>query len=342
MRLPIRHIANNVVWTTTGACWVIWRVAATNYSHAPSAAKKARLQALESLVKALVGEPMLLSLCPQVDPVAVVRAMVAGVDLEASPRYEQLGHAVLDELEAMELTGRTDWLALPLPALSRRDAAMSTVSAARAEVDLQLGLLPAAITAAEIERRTEQARRMCAQWPTGVEMRPATEAEILWIYGHGARRGLVEPLLADGDEPAVRGRGRTVAALSEVLLAEGGSDAVNSAGGGRALASSPFKRRFLQVSSEWGDSYQALLALSEMPQAFALPGAAYLQQLDDLAYPVDWVARLVVTPGVKAEAKTRRRARHLRAQVSEYEGDPAGPRRRWPSTCPTTTNTGSA
>ncbi|MDH6115666.1 hypothetical protein P3T36_007283 [Kitasatospora sp. MAP12-15] len=322
MKLPVRHVAGNIVWTTHGACWAIWRVAASNYSHAPSAAKRARLQALESLVKALVGEPMLLSLCPQVDPVAVVRAMVADVDLAASPRYDRLGHAVLDELEAMELTGRTDWLAVPLPALNRRDAVASVWSAATAELDLQFGLLPAAITAAEIERRTGQARRMHAQWPTGVAMRPATEAEILWIYGHSARRGLIEPLLPDGTEPAMRGRGRTVAALNEVVLAEGCTD---GAGGRRAAPTGPFKRRFLQVSSEWGDSYQALLALSEMPEAFALPGAAYLQQLDDLAYPVDWAARLVVTPGVKAEAKTRRRARHLRAQVAEYEGDPAGP-----------------
>ncbi|MFE8950426.1 hypothetical protein [Streptomyces sp. NPDC007856] len=62
-----------------------------------------------------------------------------------------------------------------------------------------------------------------------------------------------------------------------------------------------------------------------MPEAFALPGAASLQQLDDLAYPVDWAARLVIAPGRKAEAKSRRRARHLRAQAAEYEGDPAGP-----------------
>ncbi|MDQ0847691.1 hypothetical protein QFZ68_007454 [Streptomyces sp. V1I6] len=185
----------------------------------------------------------------------------------------------------------------------------------------QLGLMPAPITTDEIERRTEQATRMHAQWPTGVSMRPATEAEILWIYGHSARRGLAEPFLPDGTEPGVRGRGRTVAALGEVLLAEGGADFTDR----KTVPGNPFERRFLQVSSEWGDSYQAMLALSEMPEAFALPGAAYLQQLDDLAYPVDWTARLVVTPGSKAEAKTRKRARHLKAQAAEYQGDPAGP-----------------
>lgn len=321
MRLPIRHVAGNLIFTTHGTTWAVWRVAAANYSHAPATAKKRRLKALEALFKSLSGEPMLMSLCPQVDPIAVVRAMVADVDLNRSPRYEQLGHAVLDQMEEMELTGRTDWLALPLPPLSRKDAVFSAFCAAKAEVALQLGLMPAPITAGDVERRTQQAARIQAQWPTGVAMRPATEAEVLWIYGHSARRGLAEPFLPDGTEPVVRGRGRTTAALGEVLLAEGGADF----GERRTVPGNPFERRYVQISSEWGDSYQALLALSEMPEAFALPGAAYLQQLDDLAYPVDWTARLVITPGAKAEAKTRKRARHLRAQTAEYEGDPAGP-----------------
>ncbi|MEW1914205.1 ATP-binding protein [Kitasatospora sp. NPDC085895] len=320
MKLPVRHVAGHVIWTTHGTCWALWRVEAANVSFASPAVKRARLQAIEALVKSLVGEPMLLSLCPQVDPVSVVRSMITGVDLEASPRWEQLGHRVLDELEQMELTGRTDWLAVPLPSLSWRDSLAGIVSAARAELDLQLGLLPAAIGDAEVQRRIEQARALQARWPGGVAMRPASEAEILWIYGHSARRGLVEPLLPDGPGPALRGRGRVPAALGEVLLAEGGADFT-----GRRPTGNPFRRRFLQVSTEWGDSHQALLALSEMPEAFALPGAAYLQQMDALPYPVDWTARLVVVPGATAEATVRRRSRHLRAQAAEYEGDPAGP-----------------
>ncbi|MFJ2825819.1 hypothetical protein ACIO7M_32600 [Streptomyces toxytricini] len=43
------------------------------------------------------------------------------------------------------------------------------------------------------------------------------------------------------------------------------------------------------------------------------------------AYPVAWTARLVVVPGAKAEPKVSKRARHLKAQAAEYEGDPAGP-----------------
>ncbi|WP_327071845.1 ATP-binding protein [Kitasatospora sp. NBC_01302] len=319
MSLPIRHVAGNIIWTTSGSCWAVWRVAAAGLSHAPGAARRGRLHALESLVKAMVGEPMLLSLCPAIDPVTVVRAMVEGVDLDASPRFEDLGHTVLDQLEQLELTGRTDWLAVPLPALSRREGVRQMWGAARAELELQLGLLPAAIGRVEVERRIEQARRLQASWPSGVTMRPASEAEILWIYGHSARRGLAGPWLPEGEEP-VRGRGRTVAALGELVLAEGGL----AEQPGRRPAS-PFSRRFLQVSSPWGDSYQALLALAQMPDAFALPGAAYLAQLDDASFPVDWAARLVVTPGARAELRARRRARHLRAQAEEYAHDPAGP-----------------
>ncbi|MFE4205401.1 ATP-binding protein [Streptomyces goshikiensis] len=321
MRLPIRHVEQNLIFTTHGTVWAVWRVAATNYSHAPAVAKTRRLQALEGLFKSLTGEPMLMSLCPQIDPIAVVRAMVADVDLARAPRYESLGHTVLDQLETMELTGRTDWLAVPLPPLSWQDGLRSAFHAAKAEVATRLGLMPAPVTTAEVERRARQAQRLQAQWPSGVSMRPATEAEILWIYGHSVRRGLAEPFLPDGTEAPVRGRGRTIAALGEMLVAEGGADFTDR----KALPGNPFQRRFLQVSSEWGDSYQALLALSEMPEMFALPGAAYLQQLDGLAYPIDWSARLVIVPGAKAEPKVRKRARHLKAQAAEYDGDPAGP-----------------
>jgi hypothetical protein len=323
MRLPVRHVAGNIIWTTHGTCWAVWRVSAANYSHATAAAKRRRLKTIEALIKSLEGEPMLLSLCPQTDPAQVVRDMTADVDLEVSGRYVELAHTVLDQLETMELTGRTDWLAIPLPARSRRDAFASIRSAVGAELAGQLGLMPAPISAAEEQRRIEQAVRIHAQWPAGIPMRPATEAEILWIYGHSIRRGLTEPPLPSPDPSAhrVRGRGRTTAALSEALLAEGGTDFSTRRG---RMAGNPFHRRFLQVSTEWGDSHQALLALAEMPEEFAFPGSEYLQVLDQFPFPVDWVARLHITPGHKAEAKSRRRARELAHQEAEYDGDTAG------------------
>jgi hypothetical protein len=276
------------------------------------------------LVKKLLGESMWLSLCPQVDPRAVVRAMTEDIDMQASPDYTQVAHRVLDTLEGLELTGRTDWLAVPLPAAGRRQRLTDMAGAAKAEISLQLGLLPAPISQREEERRLAQAARMAATWPGTVAIRPASEAEILWIYGHSARRGVLEPLLPTPDtDRGVLNRGRTVAALGQAVLTEGAIDGTLADEEERRGAGL-FKRRWLEVATEHGASYQSFLTLSEMPEAFQFPGSEYLASLDTFDFPIDWVVRLNVTPGAEAEAKTRRKARDIQAQPEEWAHDPAG------------------
>ncbi|CAM5676879.1 hypothetical protein SANTM175S_09035 [Streptomyces antimycoticus] len=258
--------------TTHGTCWAVWRVTAANYSHATAAAKRRRLKAIESLIKSLQGEPMLLSLCPQVDPAQVVRDMTAGIDLEASDRYVDLAHTVLDQLETMELTGRTDWLAIPLPSESRRGTLTQVLSAARAELAGQLGLMPAPISATEEQRRTDQAapdpgpmagrrsdaashrvrdpvdlRPQCPPWPGLLAARP------------GRQR-------APGP-----GRGRTTAALSESLLAEGGTDFGSRRG---RPTGNPFHRRFLQVSTEWETATRRCSPWPRCPRNSPSPAAS--------------------------------------------------------------------
>ncbi|WUW19306.1 ATP-binding protein [Streptomyces sp. NBC_01463] len=324
MKMPVRHVAGNVVWTVHGTVWALYRVQGVDQVHAGKTAKLRRLKALEALVKKLVGESMWLSLCPQVDPRAVVRAMTEGIDMQASDDYTQVAHRLLDRLEGLELTGRTDWLAVPLPAASSRQRLGDMVSAAKADVALQLGLLPAPISRKEEARRLGQAARMAATWPGTVSIRPASEAEILWVYGHSARRGVLEPLLPTPDtERGIVNRGRTVAALGQAVLTEGTiggtlADEEEQRGAG------VFKRRWLEVATEHGASYQSFLTLSEMPEAFRFPGSEYLAALDTFDFPVDWVVRLQVTPGSDAEVKTRRKARDLAGQPEEWSHDPAG------------------
>ncbi|WP_411146434.1 ATP-binding protein [Streptomyces sp. x-80] len=320
MRIPVRHVAGNVIWTRHGTCWALWRIEGSGHAQSSRTVKERRLRALESLVKQLHGEAMLLSLCPQVDPAEVVRKMTDGVDLAASERYEQLATRVWDQLERLELTSRADWLAVPLSAGTKRQAAGMAIDAARAEMALQLGLLPAPVSAREEVRRLRQAQDLAATWPATVALRPATEAEILWIYGHSARRGVLEPLL-DPEQPT--GRGRGAAALGQVVLAEGALPTAED-GDDADAHRGRFGRRWLQVSTEWGESYQTVLALSEMPERFVFPGSEYLAALDEFAFPVDWAMRIKVTPGDVAEAKALRQARELAGQGGEYEGETAG------------------
>ncbi|WUS97724.1 ATP-binding protein [Streptomyces sp. NBC_00708] len=323
MRLPVRHISGHLIWTTNATVWAVWRVESDNYSHASKAAKHERLNALEALFKAIKGEALLLSLCPQVDAATVVTRMTAGIDLDASPEYVDLSLRVLDELEEMELSGRVDFLAVPMKHTDFKQGAMAVLSSAHYEVMNTLGLPTTPVNKAEEERRIEQARHLAATWPAAIRLRPATEGEILWIYGHCARRGLAEPLLPEYDEPrSVVGRGRAVAAYSEVILDEGGrSDGVQER---RGVPLNPFRHRYVKSSTEFGDSYQAFSILAEMPEAFAFPGSEYLAALDDFGFPVDWAVRLHIEQGSKAEPKSRRQARELAHQRGEYDGETAG------------------
>ncbi|MFI5634699.1 ATP-binding protein [Streptomyces sp. NPDC051664] len=326
MQVPIRHMAGNVIWTTHGGVWAIWRVTGADQAHVSRRAKMQRLAVIEALVKQVRGEAMLLSLCPQVNPATVVEKMVAGVDTDASPRYEALAHRTLDQLEQLELTGRTDWLAVPL-ATSRRQTVTDAVRAARAEVALQLGLLPARIPAREELERLTQASELASTWPAQVRLRPASEAEILWIYGHSTRRGLIEPPLPEYKPNRGRTWGRGAAALGQAVLAEGAhslADAEEDTRTSRRRSSNPFARRWLEVTTQWGPSYQALLSLAEMPDSFVFPGSEFLSRLDQFAFPVDWVVRLHVAEGAEAEAKSRRQARELAGQYSEYDAETSG------------------
>ncbi|MGW4894574.1 ATP-binding protein [Kitasatospora sp. NPDC004240] len=320
MRLPVRHISGHLIWTTNAAVWGVWKVDTENYSHASYATKRARLDALEALFKSLRGEVLLLSLCPQVDAASVVTRMTAGVDLDQSPEYVDLSLRVLDQLEDLELTGRVDFLALPLPHLDVKQTAKAVLSSVQVEVMSSLGLPVAPVSASEETSRLQQARRISATWPTGIKLRPATEAEILWIYGHSARRGIDEPLLPEEGAPrALRGRGHSVAAYTQVILDEGGRSDREGKG-----PTSPWRRRYLKAETQHGASYQAFSVLSEMPESFVFPGSEYLAVLDDFSFPVDWAVRMHVESGAKAEPRSRRQQRELANQRGEYEGETAG------------------
>ncbi|WP_030230713.1 ATP-binding protein [Streptomyces sp. NRRL S-350] len=320
MRLPVRHISGHLLWTKNAAVWGVWKVDSENYTHASRATKRERLDALEALFKSLRGEVLLLSLCPQVDAASVVTRMTSGVDLDKSPEYIDLSLKVLDQLEDWELTGRVDFIAVPLPAADFKESAKAVFASAQGELLSTLGMPVPPVSVAEEEKRFADARRMAASWPTGIKMRPATEAEILWIYGHSARRGVSEPLLPEeGAARSLRGRGHTVTAHTQVLLDEG----ARSDSGSKAPVN-PFRRRYLKSSTEHGDSYQAFCVLSEMPESFVFPGSEYLSALDDFGFPVDWAVRLHIEAGSKAEPRSRRQQRELAHQRGEYEGETAG------------------
>ena len=57
MRLPIRHVAGQLLFTTTGTVWSVWRVEPVTYAHASRKAKVALLDDTEALLKSRRARP---------------------------------------------------------------------------------------------------------------------------------------------------------------------------------------------------------------------------------------------------------------------------------------------
>lgn len=314
MRHPIRALAGNLLFTAGGTVWAIWQIAPGSYQHATRSAKHELLADTEALLKSLTGEYQLISACPATDPAQVVERMLDGVDLEHSPEFAALCENVLDRLERADLRTRTRYLAVPLPALTGPRAARAALSAAAAQITGAAGAASAArVSGREIAARIEQARALRATWPGRIALSEVDPATILWLYARAPRRGLDEP---PASAPAASGALTGLGALDEVLLDEGAkTDRVTR--GPR----NPFAHRYLKALTEHGASYQAFLCLSEMPAAFAFPGSEWLASLEGFEFPIEWAVHARGVPRCEAEAKTRRQARELRAQVGQYTGD---------------------
>ncbi len=327
MQIPIQHIIGNLAWTTTGQVWGLWRVTPSPYLHASPRARAELHAQTTNLLKRLSGEPMLLSLCAQTAAADVAEAMVEGVDLDVHPEWAEVTEATLDWLDEMNLTERTHWLALPLPADRPALELRSLATAAASTLAALLGVHPQVPSSAQVRSYLTKADRLNRQMTGQPVIRPATPAEIVWVLAHSVRRGIAEPLLADtvhadrhlSVSRLWKGklRGPSLAGLGEVRLVEGGKPD----GTGRVS----LRRRWLQVETAEGTAYQAFLGLVEMPAAFTFPGSEWLASIDRFPMPVDWCSRLRIVSNAEADSKTKRKARELSAQVEEYDGDTSGP-----------------
>lgn len=326
MRIPARFVANNLIWATDGSVWAAWRVEPVSYPYL-SAREKLQLHSrTRTVLMSLASDAMVLSVCRRLDAHDVVGRMADGVDLDRCPQWREQCSATLDALGQVHLYGRLHYLVVRLPDLGTIQGMRQVLAGAGAGVAEAFGLPPVRVRRAEAEARSRQAAQVEAQLRTFVGVRPATAGEILWLFARAYRRGLDEPFLADSWEPRIRTNGEgpdaplagpSLATLGEALIKEGGN---------RTDPDRPRHRRYLRVETAIGVAYQAFLAMADMPARFAFPGGAgeWFFHADELAFPVDWCARIRVVANQEAQVKARRQARQLAAQVEEYEGEPSG------------------
>src|SRR5699024_9667115 len=116
--------------------------------------------------------------------------MIKGVDLHECPDWAAECEATLDTLDAIGIGQRVFWLAKPLTDTNSKAALFSSGAAAFDDLKDTLGLPRAGVSAKEVARRVEQARKIADGIPAVFHPEPATPAQMVWLNLHAQQRGL--------------------------------------------------------------------------------------------------------------------------------------------------------
>ncbi|MER6030672.1 ATP-binding protein [Streptomyces sp. NPDC001851] len=247
MRVPIRHIAGHLVWSTQGSVWAVYRLhpgpdaqgrreETVQGTYVPAAVRDEQLAKITHLVRSLSGAPRLFGLCAQVDPGEIALKMIEGIEpAEQAPGvgrhpWVENVEATLELLDDQEMHRRTLWLAVPLQTDTGGLQVSVSLGAAWAEIAPMLGMRPTPVARREVSAYREQASRVEAALAGGIAFRPARPAEIVWMIQHALHRGLAEPLLTEAETSDLYGghirdgvlRSPSYADLGQVRLQEGG------------------------------------------------------------------------------------------------------------------------
>ncbi|MBU8819253.1 ATP-binding protein [Mycolicibacterium goodii] len=173
-----------------------------------------------------------------------------------------------------------------------------------------------------LEAYRQTAEEVRRQIPSDFAARPATPLQIKWLYHRRWTLGADDSSFPH-DEPSPR---RLTAADFDTAPCE--FDEGDQQGRRRSRSwlgrHLPSMKRVLRIRSADGtESYQALLALAELPRGgLSFPGAEYLMAAYDVDIDaqVDWYHHVIVNSREKALQRVDRAQRNLDDQVFQREG----------------------
>ncbi|MEU8632502.1 ATP-binding protein [Amycolatopsis sp. NPDC048633] len=331
---PVTDVVGNLLFCVDGSVWAVWRVLPHQSARSTGRQLRELYDRTVTLMKSLRGEVMIASQCEQVQPHAIVQRCLAGVDLDTNPHWAETVHNAWDQLDTLDVLGRSYWIAKPLSGHGWNDSVQALIRAAAAALGEQLGMPARPATDSAVAAARERARVAEQELGGALPLRAATEAELLWWLCRAPVRGVNEPQLErtaavhNSGLSLRRGSGRAQLAMARsCVFDEGGrTDELSDRRGWGPLAI--VSRRFLKCVTPSDDgavaSYQAYLVLAEMPRAFTFPGHEILARLAEIGFGVDYVLRVTAHANEDARAANRRRTRDLMGQDEEHAGDAAG------------------
>ncbi|MBO2448719.1 ATP-binding protein [Actinomadura barringtoniae] len=309
------------MWTTAGQTWAFWLVPSYSYRYLGRRARQALAESTRAALLAAGtstgaqdggGEAMILSVAARLDPVGIADSMIRHVDLDSRDRWAQAVETTLDHLEEIELYRRMTFLGVRLPTGRTRDL----IGAAATDLAVRfLGVPPSAVRRTEVDKALAKAATLTTRLARHLPgIRPATGAELLWLYERAPRRGFDESPPINGDTDsygAVR-----LLAVTEALLDEGGKTGPDKR--------SWLRRQYLRTETAEGAGYQCFSVLSDLPRRFTLDGGEWFAAADMVPFPVDWCARVRMVDNRTAQAKVKRHRAELAGQFDQHDDDHAG------------------
>lgn len=325
MRSPALTMADNLMWTRSGAVWATWRLSPLPYGYRPAKDKLQARALHRMLVRSRLGESLLLGVAAGLDPAVVVERMIEGIPLDESSDWAYECAATLESLDELPLGQRLYFLSVPLRHASPWALAAESLRAAVADLQDALALPRAGVSERELATRREQAAAIQKTIPAPFRAQPVTAAQLTWLHGHAQTRGLYLDLdLPETSEAntTTADHQRTAAALRPALLDEGGRTDLDRTA---RSAWSPLHRKYLKVvnpDTPELTSYQVLLAMADVPaDGMVFPGSEYLGRVDDAGVDADWAVRLHVRSRDEVARKNRKAVIGLNDQFQQREGE---------------------
>ena len=313
----ISALTDGLMWTRSGTVWAVWRVSPIPYAYQPDDKKHAARRHHTALYRALRGESLHLGLVAATDPVSVVEAMVDGVDVAEHEAWAAECNATLDFLENIEIGRRVYWIAAPLPNPGAK-AVLEPLQASWSALKDQL-MLPRAVPSRHaIGERAAQAEALRKEMPSAFDPRPASVAEMAWMFGHAMQRGL-------GIDTAVPLDGSLDAELhltGASALPTGLIDPAGQTDSAKRLSPVQIlKRPYIKVldpESPERASYQSTLVVSDIPSGgIVYPGCEWVGRVDESSVPCDWAIRMTVRSREEVTGRNRRAVRTLNDQFDQ-------------------------
>ncbi|MBE1877531.1 ATP-binding protein [Myceligenerans pegani] len=313
----ISALTDGLMWTRSGTVWAVWRVSPIPYAYQPDDKKHAARRHHTALYRALRGESLHLGLVAATDPVSVVEAMVDGVDVAEHEAWAAECNATLDFLEHIEIGRRVHWIAAPLPNPGAK-AVLEPLQASWSALKDQL-MLPRAVPSKHaIGERAAQAELLRKEMPSAFDPRPASVAEMAWMFGHAMQRGLG----LDTDVPVHGSLDAELHLTGSSVLPGALIDPAGQTDASKRLTPMQIlKRPYVKVIDPENParaSYQSTLVVSDTPSGgIVYPGCEWIGRVDESSVPCDWAIRMTVRSREEVTGRNRRAVRTLNDQFDQ-------------------------